>query len=76
MLVKDFHLETPYLTALVHNPADVLIADFYPHNEFAAIVPCPILRPSGEPESVFIGGAIAPRFVSVSFEVLILKVEL
>ena len=76
MLVKDFHLETPYLSPIVHNPADILIADFYPNNEFIAVIPCPLLRPSGESETTFIIGTIAPSLVSVSFKVLILKVEL
>ena len=74
-LVENLHLETPYLSAIVHNPADILIADFYPHNEFIAICPCPLLRPSGESETKFIIGAIAPSLIGFPFEVLILKVE-
>ena len=73
-LVKNFHLETSYLATIVDNPADIFIANFYPHNEFVAIPPCPFLRPSGETETAFLGRTIAPSFISLTFEVLILKV--
>ena len=73
-LVKNFHLEAPYLTAIVDNPADIFIANFHPHHKFIAILPCPFLRPSGKSEATIIGRAIAPRFVSLTFKVLILKV--
>ena len=74
-LVKNFHLEASYLSAIVDNSANILIADFYPNNEFIAVIPCPILRPCRESETIFIIGTIAPSLVSVSFEVLILKVK-
>ena len=73
-LVKHFQLETPYLAPFMHNPADILIANFYPYNEFIAIHPRPFLRPSGETETIFNIGAIAPSLIGMSFEVLILKV--
>ena len=75
-LVKNLNLETPYLSAIVHNPADIFIANFYPHNEFLAILPRPLLRPSGEAVTILIGRTITPSFVSVPFEVLRQKVEL
>ena len=75
-LVKDFHLETSYLSAIVNNPADILISYLHSYNELAAISLCALLRPSGEAVTVFRVGTIAPRLVSVPFKVLILKVEL
>ena len=72
--VKNLYLETPYLTTIVDNPADIFISNLYPHNEFLAILPRPFLRPSGETETAFLGRTIAPSLVSVPFKVLILKV--
>ena len=74
MLVKNFHFETPYLPAIVDYPADIFIADFHPHNEFVAILPRILLRPSGEAETILIIGAITPSLISMPFKVLILKV--
>ena len=74
--VKNFHLEAPYLSAIVDNPADIFIANLYPYNKFIAILPCLILRPSGKSETTIIGRAIAPSFVSFPLEILILKVIL
>ena len=75
-LVKNFNLEAPYLSAIVDNPADILISYFHSYNELAAISLCALLRPSGEAVTVFRVGTIAPSFINVPFEVLILKVEL
>ena len=74
--VKNFHLEASYLATIVDNPSDILIANLYSHNEFLAILPRPLLRPSGEAVTILIGRTITPSFVSVPFEVLIQKVEL
>ena len=73
-LVKHFQLETPYLSTIVDNPADIFIADFHPYHKFIAVIPCPRLRPSGETETAFLGRAIAPSFVRFPFKILILKV--
>ena len=75
-LVKNFHLEASYLSAIMDNPADIFIANFHPYNEFIAILHRIILRPSGEPETIFIVRAIAPSLIGVPLEVLIQKVEL
>ena len=74
--VKNFHLEAPYLSAIVDNPTDIFIANLYPYNKFIAIFPCLILRPSGKSETTIIGRAIAPSFVRFPFKVLILTVIL
>ena len=29
--VKNFHLEAPYLSAIVDNPTDIFIANLYPY---------------------------------------------
>ena len=75
-LVKNFNLETPYLAAIVDNPADIFVANFYPHNKFIAITPRPLFRPSGESATIFITGTITPSFISIPLDILILKVEL
>ena len=74
--VKNFHLEAPYLSAIVDNPTDIFIANLYPYNKFIAILPCLILRPSGESETAFFGRTIAPSLIGMPFEVLILKIEI
>ena len=73
--VKNFNLETSYLSAIVDNSADIFIANLHPHNEFIAIIFCPFLRPCGEPKTIFIVGAIAPSLIGFPFKVLILKVK-
>ena len=74
MLVKNFNLETPYLSAIVHHPADIFVANFNPYNEFITILPCFLLRPSGESVTIFVIGAIAPSLIGMPFKILILKV--
>ena len=73
-LVKDFQFETPYLAAIVDNPADIFISYFHPYHKFIAIYPCHSLRPSGESETILIIGAITPSLIGMPFKVLILKV--
>ena len=72
--VKHFQLETPYLSAIVDNSTNIFIANFNPYHKFTAVIPRPLLRPSRKAVTIFIGRAITPRFVSVPFEILIMKV--
>ena len=73
--VKNLHLEAPYLSAIVHHPADIFIPNFNSYNKFLAVIPRPRFRPSGESETILIGRTIAPSLICMPFKVLILKTE-